>query len=164
MLVELPNNQSAVLREYDELTERQARRIRGALRGWLEQAGIMSASGFDEADPATWGNLKDLGIDETAYERYADRCIVEMVKSWTFGDLPTMETVGDLLPATTYQKLSDKAIELSRGDEASGVEGATDPKVLIENSNVSAPISSDVASNQLTPTLLTNGESTVTAL
>ena len=164
MLVELPNNQSAVLRNYDELTERQARRIRSSLRSALELAGVIATSGYDDNDPSTYKILKDMDEGEgTAIDDYTDRCIVEMVKSWTLGDLPTMETVGDL-PTATYAVLGEAAVLQTRDNEQFTADGAADPKVLTENSNVSAPISSDVASNQLTPSSPINGESTVTAL
>jgi hypothetical protein len=162
VLVQLPNNESAILREYDELTERQARRIRGALRGALEQAGSLASAGFDENDPNTWGVLKNLGDEGTAIEEYQDRCIVEMVKSWTLGDLPTMDSVGDL-PTETYATLAEAAVAATRDENASTLENVTDPKAPTESLNVSAPTSPVVVSNQLTPTSPTVGESTATA-
>ena len=126
MIIELPNNESATLRTYGELSERSARRIRSALRGALEQTGQMMAKGFDETDPSTWAALENTGEDSTSIEIYQDRCIVEMVKAWTLGDLPTMESVGDL-PAKTYEVIAEKSVEAARGEEFS-VEGATDPK------------------------------------
>jgi AcrR family transcriptional regulator len=128
MIVELPNNESATLRDYNELTERSARRIRAALRAALEQMSGLMVSGFDETKPDTWTALKDLSDEQTAIEVYQDRCIVEMVKGWTLGDLPTMETVGDL-PAETYAILAEQAVNATRDDEDFSVDGAADPKV-----------------------------------
>jgi hypothetical protein len=163
VLVSLPNNESAVLRDYEELTERQARRIRAALRGALEQAGTLAAAGFDEDDPNTWGVLKDLGSEGTAIETYQDRCIVEMVKSWTLGDLPTMDTVADL-PEDTYSQLAIASMNATRGETTDPLEAAADPKAPTENSNDSEPTSPVVVSNQLTPTSPSNGGNTATAL
>lgn len=162
MLVQLPNNESAVLRDYDELTERQYRRIGGALRGAMEQAGKLMAEGFNENDPKTYGMLKDLGDEGTAIQEYQDRCIVEMVKSWTLGELPTMDTVKDL-PKKTYDVLAEAAVDATRDTTDFTAAGATDPKAGTGDSNVSAPTSPVVVSNQLTPTSTTLGESTVTA-
>jgi len=131
MIVSLPNNESATLREYGELTERAARRIRASLRAALEQASAIAAGGFDETKPETWGALKGMGDDQTAIEVYQDRCIVEMVKGWTLGELPTMETVGDL-PAATYALLAEQAVAASRDDTEFGVDGAPDPKAVTE--------------------------------
>lgn len=153
MIIDLPNNESATLRSYKELSERQARRIRSALRGALEQAGSLAAHGFDEGDPATWSALREISADEgTAIEIYQDRCIVEMVKSWTLGELPTMETVGDL-PSTTYAVLAEAAVKESRDDTEWTVDGAKDPLVGTAESNDSAPISLTVDLNHQTPTL-----------
>jgi hypothetical protein len=131
MIVSLPNNESATLREYGELTERAARRIRASLRAALEQASTIAAAGFDETDPKTWGALKDMGEEHTAIEIYQDRCIVEMVKTWSLGDLPTMETVGDLA-ATTYALLAEQAVTATRDETEFTVDGAADPKVVTE--------------------------------
>jgi hypothetical protein len=150
MIVSLPNNESATLREYAELSEKAARRIRVALRAALEQAGSLAADGFDEADPRTWGMLKDLQGESTAIEVYQDRCIVEMVKQWTLGDLPTMETAGDL-PAQTYALLAIKATEAASPSDDFTVDGAKDPKAAIGDSADSAATSSAVVSNHLTP-------------
>ena len=151
MIISLPNNESATLRSYKELSERQARRIRAALRGALEQAGNLTAKGFDENDPSTWGVLKEIEGDEgTAIEYYQDRCIVEMVKSWTLGELPTIETAGDL-PSETYALLAEAAVAQTRDDTDWSADGATDPKVGTEESSGSEPTSLIEDSNRLTP-------------
>jgi len=151
LIVSLPNNESATLRNYEELSEKAARRIRVALRSALEQAGTLAAEGFDEGDPRTWGMLKDLAGESTAIEVYQDRCIVEMVKQWTLGDLPTMETAGDL-PAPTYAILAVKATEAASPSEDFTADGAKDPLAATGESGDSAATSSVVVSNHLTPT------------
>jgi len=161
MIVSLPNNESATLREYGELTERAARRIRASLRAALEQASSIAAGGFDETKPETWGALKGMGEEHTAIEIYQDRCIVEMVKAWTLGDLPTLESVADL-PQKTYSILGESAVAVTRETEDFD-EVSPDPKVGTGDLNVSAPTLSGVVSNQLTPTSPTSGGNTVTA-
>ena len=163
MIIQLPEGESAVFRNFSDLTERQSRRIQSALRGALGQIVGLQNAGFDENDVTTFDKLESLENNEesTPYELYVDRCIVETISSWTLGELPTMDTVGDL-HKNVYDALAEAAVVASRPADA--LEKPSDPKVPTENSNVSAPISLDVASNQLTPTLPTNGESTVTAL
>jgi hypothetical protein len=146
MIVALPGNESATLRTYEELTERQARRIRAALREALVEAGNLAAAGFDETKPETWATIKK---DEngTSIEAYQDRCIVELVKQWTLGDLPTMETVGDL-PAKTYEALALAATEAARmTSEDEGVDAKVNPLASSDGSNVSALISQVEVSN-----------------
>ena len=54
-----------------------------------------------------------------------------MVKGWTLGDLPTMETVGDL-PAGTYALLAEQSVAATRDETEYGVDGASDPKAVTE--------------------------------
>ena len=160
MIGALPNNESATLREYDELTERQARRIRAALRGALAQVGQAAQMGVTD-DPKTWEALKNQDEERTPIDLYTDQCIVEMVKAWTLGDLPTLESVADL-PQKTYSILGESAVAVTRETDDFD-EVSPDPKVVTGDLNVSAPTLSGVVSNQLTPTSPTNGENTVTA-
>ena len=145
MRVDLPGGEYATLKERHEISERSARRIRSALRGALGQAGRLAEKGFDENDPSTWGVVnEDAARDEpTDIEVYQDRCIVELVKVWTLGDLPTMDTVQDL-PSATYSALAEAATS-SFGDETEyGADGAVDPKAGIGDSDDSPPTSSAV--------------------
>jgi len=112
-------------------------------------------------DPKTWEALKNQDEERTPIDLYTDQCIVEMVKAWTLGDLPTLESVADL-PQKTYSILGESAVAVTRETDDFD-EVSPDPKVGTGDLNVSAPTLSGVVSNQLTPTSATNGENTVTA-
>lgn len=109
MLVELPGNQSANLRAYVDLTERAARRIRSARREALAVMALVEEA-EDDLAKAIEAVEADAQDGSTALERFQDVCIVEAVTAWTLGDLPTLETVGDLA-AETYAKLAELAVK-----------------------------------------------------
>lgn len=113
MLVELPGNQSANLRSYSDLSERDARQIRAAYRD-----AIAMLAGVEEAEEDIAKSLAAVKATEengsTPLERYQDLCIVKAVTAWSLGsDLPTTDTIGDL-PSGTYAKLAEKATEAMR--------------------------------------------------
>ena len=104
--INLPNG-SAIICSKDEVSERTARAISKA---YLEAAGSalkLANLGFDENKPETWGVISDISDeDQDRLNGYQAALIVGMVKSWTFGDLPTAETVLDL-PRATFTALAD---------------------------------------------------------
>ena len=125
-LIELPNGQSAVLRNKDEVTERTSRAIS---RAYLKAAGTalkISQMGFDETKPETWGVMSEISEDDqNALDGYQAELIVGLVSQWTLGDLPTVESVLDL-PKSTFTALSDACdAEWNRDDS---FEPNPDPK------------------------------------
>lgn len=84
--------------------------------------------GYDESNPATWSVYGDLTDEQrNALDGYEAAMVVGFVKSWSLGELPTMDTVYDI-PRSTFRVLADAAqAEWNRGDEF-GPDGVTDPK------------------------------------
>ena len=126
-IVQLPNNQSAVIAGRDEITERTTRSIS---RAYLRAAGTaakLNNLGFDDKDPSTWGIFADISEDEQAnLDGYQAELIVGLVKQWTLGDLPTLETVVDL-PKATFDVLALACAEEFNGS-ALDTEPTIDPK------------------------------------
>jgi len=84
--------------------------------------------GYDENNPTTWSAYSKL--DETereAVDGYEAALIVGMVKSWSLGDLPTVETVYDL-PSDTFKALATACGDAYSQAEEFGPDGVTDPK------------------------------------
>jgi hypothetical protein len=70
-------------------------------------AAKISAEGFDESKPETWTVLSSISDeDQNNLDGYQAQLIVGLVKSWSFGDLPTIETALDL-PKATFETLSE---------------------------------------------------------
>jgi hypothetical protein len=126
-IIELPNGQSAVIASRDEITERTSRAIS---RAYLRAAGTaskLSSLGFDDADPTTWSIFASISEDDQAnLDGYQAQLIVGLLKQWTLGDLPTLESALDL-PKATFD-----ALALACADEFNGstldTEPAIDPK------------------------------------
>jgi len=105
-LVELPNGQSAVIANRDEISERVSRSISRAFLRAAGSASALTALGFDETDPGTWGVYAQLSEDDLRnLDDYQAELIVGLVRQWTLGDLPTKESVLDL-PKATFEALS----------------------------------------------------------
>lgn len=135
MKVDLPSGEWAVLRDYEDLTQREAIALAEAQRENIKVARELTERGYDEKDPETW-HLATSEDNET-YRRYADLSIVTMLKSWTLeGDLPTTETVRDL-KVGVYNVLAEGASKAAQGLDF-GPDGSTDPKAPTGGSNESA--------------------------
>ena len=104
--INLPNGQSAILYSRDEISERTARSISRAYMKAAGSAAKISAEGFDETKPETWtvfNNISD--EDQNNLDGYQAELIVGMVKSWSFGDLPTADNALDL-PKAIFEALA----------------------------------------------------------
>lgn len=123
-LVELPNGQSAIIASKEEITERTSRAISRAYMKAAGTAAKLASLGFDDADPKTWGIFAEISDDDQAnLDGYQAELIVGLVKQWTLGDLPTLETAVDL-PKATFDALSEAC-----GVEFSGSTLSTEPDV-----------------------------------
>jgi len=123
-LVELPNGQSAIIASKEEITERTSRAISRAYMKAAGTAAKLASLGFDDADPKTWGIFAEISDDDQAnLDGYQAELIVGLVKQWTLGDLPTLETALDL-PKATFDALSEAC-----GAEFNGSTLSTEPDV-----------------------------------
>ena len=132
-IIQLPNNQSAVIASRDEISERTTRSISRAYLSAASVAAHLASLGFDDTKPETWGEYSTLSDDQVkAMDAYQAELIVGLVKQWTLGDLPTLESVLDL-PKATFDVLAE-----SCGNEFnnSGIntEPDIDPKAPIAGS------------------------------
>ena len=95
--INLPNNQSAILYSRDEVTERTARSISRAYMKAAGSAAKLTNLGFDEAKPETWTIFAEISDeDRNNLDGYQAELIAGMVKSWSIGDLPTVDSALDL--------------------------------------------------------------------
>jgi hypothetical protein len=84
--------------------------------------------GYDESDPKTWSAYSKLDeAEREAVDGYEAALIVGMVKSWSLGDLPTVDTVYDL-PSETFRALATVCGDAYSQAEEFGPDGVTDPK------------------------------------
>jgi len=87
-------------------------------------AAKLATLGFDDQDPKTWGLFADISEDDQAnLDGYQAQLIVGLVKQWTLGDLPTLESALDL-PKATFDALSEAC-----GVEFNGSTVNTEPDV-----------------------------------
>jgi len=127
-LIQLPNNQSAVIAGRDEITERTNRAIAQAYMKAAGTAAKLASLGFDDNDPKTWGIFADISEqDQANLNGYQAQLIVGLVKQWTLGDLPTLESALDL-PKAVFDALSE-ACGIEFNGSVVNVEPDPDPKV-----------------------------------
>jgi len=126
--VELPNGQSAILYSRDEISERTARSISRAYMVAGSTAAKLVGLGYNDTDPTTWNVYSELTEDEqNNIDGYEAALIVGMVREWTLGAKPTLESVYDL-PRLTFKELADACSNEYNGVEEFGPDGVDDPK------------------------------------
>jgi hypothetical protein len=124
--INLPNGESAILYSNSEISERKNRMITRAFMKAAGSASKLTESGFVEEDPTTWsvfGDMPEEDLDNL--NGYQAALIVGMVKSWTLGDVPTIDSALDL-PKALFDQLSSAC-----GEEFNNrldVSPNTDPK------------------------------------
>ena len=95
--INLPNGGSAILHSADEISERTSRTISRAYMKAAGSAAKLTNLGFDDTKPETWTIFADISDeDRDNLDGYQAALIVGMVKSWSFGDLPTVDSARDL--------------------------------------------------------------------
>jgi len=109
--IELPNGQSAVIAKRGEISERASRKIEEAqLRSIAVSAKLIKA-GLDTSKPETFAVYDELPQDDTDKIRALESVlIVNFVKSWTLGELPTMDSVLDL-DHETFELLANECLQ-----------------------------------------------------
>jgi hypothetical protein len=116
--INLPNGQSAILFSTDEISERTNRMISRAFMKAAGSAAKLNNLGFDDSKPETWSIFAEISDEDQAnLDGYQAALIAGMVKSWSLGDLPTVESALDLSKpvfealaeacATEFNKTSD---------------------------------------------------------
>mgnify|MGYP003341696585 CR=1 FL=1 len=91
-------------------------------------AAKLQAQGFDETKPETWSTFSQISDeDQDNLDGYQAALIVNMVRSWTLGDLPTLESALDL-PKATFDALVLACAEEFNRTEEFGPDGVVDPK------------------------------------
>ena len=130
--IELPNGASAIIASREELSERANREIARSLMLAGATASKLVALGFDENDATTWNKWYEITPEEQdAVNGFEVALIVQMVKSWSLGELPTSSTVLDL-PKPIFDALAKAcSIEYSNNVDFSP-DGAIDPKADTE--------------------------------
>ena len=105
--INLPNGQSAILYSRDEVTERTARTISRSYMKAAGSAAKLTASGFNETDPTTWVLFAEISDeDRDNLDGYQAALIAGLVKSWSYGDLPTADSALDL-PKSVFEALAE---------------------------------------------------------
>lgn len=101
-VIELPNNQSATILTRNEVPQRLGRVLDRSYVRAGSVAALIVEYGYDENDSTTWARaLGKLTPEESDdLDAYQALLIASLVKSWTLGDLPTVDTALDLPKAT----------------------------------------------------------------
>ena len=118
--INLPNGQTAIIFTKEEISERTNRTISRAFLKAAATAAKLTGLGFDEKDPKTWAVFSEItDEDQSNLDGYQAALIAGMVKSWSLGDLPTVESSVDL-PKATFDELAsacgeefNKVVDLS---------------------------------------------------
>lgn len=135
-VIPLGDGQSAILKDDQELTNREMKMIQRAGR---IAAGVSVAMrdnlGFDETDPDTWATALAKVSDEDydSLDLFQRTCVLIRLKSWTL-DLPIPATVDEVddLPRSIFDPLTIAATDLNFAEQF-GIEGAKDPKAGTAN-------------------------------
>lgn len=129
-LIELPNGESAVLKNRDEVTERIARRIDRSYVIAQATAMKLVASGLDAQDATTWEATA--GLTEEDYNRldgYQAELIVGLVKTWSYSEAPTFENIFDVLTRPSFEALAKACSDIYNDVPEFSPDGVTDPLV-----------------------------------
>lgn len=126
--VELPNGQSAILHNRDEISERVSRRIARAYMVAGATAARLVELGYDESNPLSWAKYADLTDEErNNLDGYEAELVVGFVKSWSLEATPTLDVVLDL-PRSIFRVLADASLEEWNRTDEFGPDGVNDPK------------------------------------
>jgi hypothetical protein len=151
--IQLPGGFHAVLKDKDELTNKEVKRIQ---KSQYAAAGAVlrleTDYGFDPEDKATWKQAAHMTGDEVdVLDLYQRACVKVRLVSWTCvateadgstvpRPLPADEEAVDDLPLPLYEAIVTAATEginlLGGGDKDE--DDPTDPKVSADDSAVSA--------------------------
>ena len=136
--VTLPDDQSAILRDKGELTNRESKKltqIQFAAAGAVQR---LREFGFDPDDPKTWGAMINLTPKELdLLDEYQRTCVTLRLLSWTLDrPIPATPDEVDDLPRSIYIPLTVAAADVKFGDDEDEFEINPDPKAPTPSSDV----------------------------
>ena len=127
--VELPDGEHAILKDSDELTNREVKTLRRAARQATAVALDLEGAGFADDNPESWRLLAEMPDED--YDRldiFQRMCVLLRLESWTVGrEMPTTDDEVDDLPRSIYVPLVTAAAQIQLSDEFT-LDGAADPK------------------------------------
>lgn len=134
--IELPDGQSAVLKDDAELTNKEVKLMQRSSRVAASVVKDLEELGYKEDDPEAWKVITELpDEDYDSIDLFQRTCVIVRLESWTLDrPLPTTVDEVDDLPMPIYTPLTVAAVKINF-DEQFDVEGAADPKVLIAGSD-----------------------------
>jgi len=133
--VSLPNGASAIIASRSELSERASREIARSMMLAGATASKLVSIGFDDNDPSTWSKWSELTAEEQdAVNGFETTLIVQMVRSWSLGDLPTASNVLDLAKPI-FDALSKACLDEYNNVVEFSPDGAIDPLAVTGGSD-----------------------------
>lgn len=137
-IVNLPDNNTATLRDKSDLTNREAKKLTkiqftaaGAVQGLKDY-------GFNQEDPKTWSAMVNLTAEQLdQLDEYQRTCVKLRLLSWTL-DRPIPQTADEVddLPRSIYEPLTIAASDVKFGDDEDEFEINPDPKAPTPSSDV----------------------------
>lgn len=138
IIIDLGNDQSAVLKDDNELTNREVKQIQRSARSAAVVALQLKNLGFEQENIDNMDVIAQL--DEEDYDNmdlFQRTCVIVRLKSWTL-DRPIPTTVDEVddLPRSIYEPLTIAAVNVNFDNEQfdKSPEAQNDPKALTENS------------------------------
>lgn len=127
-IVNLPNGESAVLKDTDDLTNREIKTLRKSARSASAIALDLERAGYSDDNPESWKIIAEMPeADYDNIDLFQRTCVIIRLKSWTLDrPLPADADEVDDLPQSIYAPLVTAAADLSLDDEFT-MEGASDP-------------------------------------
>jgi hypothetical protein len=134
-IVELPGGESAVLKNDDEMTNKEVKAIRRAARVAMSVVNRLQELGFDENKPETWSAFTAMTDEEAdQIDLFQRECVIVRLKSWTLDKaIPTTVDEVDNLPRSIYAALTTAAAKVNLSDDF-GMENAANPSQATDGS------------------------------
>ena len=134
--IELPEGQSAILKDDAELTNKEVKAMQRSSRVAASVVKNLEELGYNDEDPDAWKVITELpDEDYDSIDLFQRTCVIIRLKSWTLDRaLPTNVDEVDDLPMPIYTPLTIAAVKINF-DEQFDMEGASDPKVLTAGSD-----------------------------
>lgn len=134
--INLPNGETASIKDDTELTNREMKELRRAARTAAGVALKLQDAGFKQDDPDTWSVASQLSDeDDDVMDLYQRTCVILRLKHWTLDrDLPVTPGDVDDLERPVYVTLTQACAKVNFSDDF-GID--PDPKAIGQNSTSS---------------------------